>query len=66
MHNSEYRITRFSSVEGNDLAGWVVWDEVTGMAQEINGQRVRYKPYEAAETAALLIAEYYKTTERCR
>lgn len=55
----EYRITRFSSIEGNNRSGWTVWNEVTGLAQD-----TLYPTYEDAKAAALFVGEYYATVER--
>lgn len=57
----EYRITRFSSIEGSNATGWTVWNEVTGLAQD-----TRYATYGDAKAAALFVGEYYKTVERGR
>lgn len=54
----EYRITRFSSIEGSNRNGWQVWNEVTGLRQD-----TVYRTYEEAKAAAQFVGEYYKTVE---
>ena len=57
----EYRITRFSSIEGNNRDGWTVWNEVTGLAQD-----TQYRTYGDAKAAAMFVGEYYKAVEKGR
>ena len=54
----EYRITRFSTIEGSNSTGWTVWNEVTGLAQD-----TRYLTYDDAKAAALFVGTYYRAVE---
>lgn len=55
----EYRITRFSSIEGSNRTGWTVRNEVTGLWQD-----TQYATYEDAKAAAQFVGTYYRALEK--
>lgn len=55
----EYRITRFSSIEGNNAQGWRVYNDVTGIKQG-----PVFRTYAEAKEAAQFVGTYYRGIER--